>query len=302
MFELSLPGAEPDDLELAARRLSASPRFEVLRRLPSPVERPEAMSTVGNGRRLAILLDTETTGLDHRTDVVVEIAAVAVTYDDLGLHDVVGSFEGLQDPGRPLDPAVARLTGLSDADLVGRSIDLGELEHLVRPASLVVAHNAGFDRPFCERLSPVFADMAWACSMTEIDWQARGTPGRTLGQLLRDVGFFHAGHRALADVHALDRVLRGRCTTSPSPAPFGEMLRRARMPTVEISAIGAPFAVRDVLKKRGYRWRDVGNGGRAWSIVVSEADEGHELEELERICGGHKAPAIRRRTAFDRYR
>lgn len=303
MFRLAMPGHGSEDqaLEEAARRLSASPAFEVLRRLPAPIERPEAMATVGHGRRLAILLDTETTGLDHRTDVVVEIAMIAVTYCDDGLHDVVGRLEALQDPGRPLDPDVSRLTGLSDDDLAGQRIDVEDLERFLAPVSLVIAHNANFDRSFCEALSPIFTERPWACSLSEVDWKARGVEGRTLGQILRKEGFFHSGHRALTDVYALDRVLRGRDASGRTA--FSQMLLRAREPTVEISAVGAPFSARTLLKARGYRWSDGMDGRpRSWWTSVKEICVDLELDWLRSQIADGMKPVTTRRTAHDRFR
>lgn len=34
--------------------------------------------------------------------------------------------------------------------VAGQMIDVGSLRALLDPADLVIAHNAGFDRPFCE--------------------------------------------------------------------------------------------------------------------------------------------------------
>jgi hypothetical protein len=51
--------------------------------------------------------------------------------------------------------------------VAGRSIDISALKALIDPADLIIAHNAGFDRPFCEAFSPIFAGKAWACSNAE---------------------------------------------------------------------------------------------------------------------------------------
>jgi DNA polymerase-3 subunit epsilon len=51
-------------------------------------------------------------------------------------------------PGRPIPPEVTALTGITDAAVRGRRIDDARVAALAASASLVVAHNAAFDRPF----------------------------------------------------------------------------------------------------------------------------------------------------------
>src|SRR5690606_31756979 len=67
---------------------------------------------------------------------------------------------------------------------------------------LVIAHNAAFDRPMLEKHWPVFADKHWACSLADIDWKSEGLGSARLDYLLMRQGWFHDGHRALADAMA----------------------------------------------------------------------------------------------------
>jgi DNA polymerase-3 subunit epsilon len=89
--------------------------------------------------------------------------------------------------------------------VAGHVIDIGQLRVLIEPADLVIAHNAGFDRPFCEVFSPMFAGKAGACSVSEIDWSSRSFEGTKLGYLIGQAGYFHEGHRAVDDCFALTR-------------------------------------------------------------------------------------------------
>jgi DNA polymerase III subunit epsilon len=63
---------------------------------------------------------------------------------------------------------ITNVTGITGEMVAGKLIVMAALRTLVEPADLIIAHNAGFDRPFCEAFSPIFADKAWACSNSEI--------------------------------------------------------------------------------------------------------------------------------------
>lgn len=162
----------PSDEEMATR-IEATGRYRVLRQLvprpvvPIPVPWPAGM-------KLGVVLDTETTGLDHATHEVVELGMLAFTYDDVGVRDVVGVFSGLREPSQPITAEITRITGITDDLVLGQSIDLDAVERFVEPADLVIAHNARFDRPFCEKLARGFDVKRWACSVSEVDWTSLG--------------------------------------------------------------------------------------------------------------------------------
>lgn len=105
-----------------------------------------------------MILDTETTGLNHRKDEIIEIGAVAFTFDAAGtIGDVIGVYGGLQEPSAPNPSGITRLTGITDEMVAGQMIDLHQLHAIIEPADLIIAHNAGFDRQFCEAFSSIFA-------------------------------------------------------------------------------------------------------------------------------------------------
>jgi DNA polymerase-3 subunit epsilon len=43
-----------------------------------------ASRTARQGEKIAVILDTETTGLDHTRDEVIELGMIAFTYDEEG--------------------------------------------------------------------------------------------------------------------------------------------------------------------------------------------------------------------------
>jgi len=266
------------DEEEAAQRLEATGRFRILRKL---VPRPVMPRSESAHPRLAVLVDTETTGLQHAKDEVIEIGAVAFTYDDDGtVGDVIGVYSGLRQPSLPIPPEITRLTGITDEMVAGQEINIDALDALIEPADLIIAHNAGFDRPFCEKLSPSFIPKAWACSVSEIRWADLGFEGNKLGYLVGQSGLFHEGHRATDDCHALLEIL-ARPVGDEMIVPFVELLRSSARSRVRIFAENSPFDMKDHLKARGYRWSD-GSDGRpkAWWTEIDEERYDDELRYL----------------------
>lgn len=94
-----------------------------------------------------VILDTETTGLDHRTgDRVIEIGCVEMIGRRLtGVH-----FHKYLNPERDIDPGAVKVHGLTAEFLADkpRFADIaGEFIEFVRGAELVI-HNAAFDIGF----------------------------------------------------------------------------------------------------------------------------------------------------------
>ncbi|MCV0440553.1 MAG: DNA polymerase III subunit epsilon [Hydrogenophaga sp.] len=242
-------------LEDMARTLEQHADYRVLRRLvpvndfgPAPAD-PQA------GVRQVLLLDTETTGLSHPADRIIELAMLLVQVDvATGLpFGPVACFEGFEDPGMPI-PAIAReVTGISDDMVRGQRLDDAQVQAMVARADLVVAHNAGFDRPFVEARFPVFADKAWACSFADIDWKAAGAGSSKLSALAQDQGWFYDAHRAQVDCHALLQVLC-RPVGPTGGTGLGQLMALASTISYRLRATGSPFESKDLLKARGYRW------------------------------------------------
>ena len=154
--------------------------------------------------RRALYVDCETTGLNVEHDQAIELALLPFTYavGDGRIAEVLHheAQVHLHDPGRPLDPFITDLTGLTDDDLRGRRIDVDAANALIARSNLIVAHNARFDRPFVERALPATRALPWGCSMRDVPWTAHGCPSAALHCLACHYGVFARDrHRALAD-------------------------------------------------------------------------------------------------------
>ena len=255
-------------LDEMAKALNAHADYRVIQRLV-PVTHFDGAAT-GPIKRVAVL-DTETTGLSAVTDVIIELAVVVMDIDTLTGQPVgaVQVFDGFQDPGRPIPKEVQQLTGISDDMVKGQVLDEAALSRVMDGVQWVVAHNAGFDRPFVEQRLPYFADLPWACSFADIAWKKHGVGSAKLEALAAHHGWFYDAHRADMDCHALAAVLG---------APVGEtghngwqvLLAALDAPQYKLQATGAPFDAKDLLKARGYRWDSV---QRVWHTRLSSHAE-----------------------------
>lgn len=288
------------DLAAMAEALSRSTDYRVLRRL---VPRPTSMPPSGQETKIGILLDTETTGLDHSTHEIIELGMVKFDYTPDGrIVGVRDTFSAFNEPSAPIPPEVTALTAITDGIVAGHRIDEAAVNAFVEGAVITIAHNSGFDRKFAERYWPAFEGVAWGCSATEIDWRGHGFAGAQLGYLLNGAGFFHQAHRAVDDCHALLEVLNFTLPTTGVPA-LAALLENARKPTVRIWAEQSPFELKDSLKRRGYRWND-GSDGRpkSWHIDVCETALDEELTFLRtEIYLRHVEPRLQTLTAFTRF-
>ena len=92
------------NLAAMAEALSRSADYRVLRRL---VPREPYQSPAGCETRTGILLDTETTGLDHAKDEIIELGMVAFDYTvDGRIVGVRDTFSAFNEPSAPISTAV----------------------------------------------------------------------------------------------------------------------------------------------------------------------------------------------------
>ena len=187
--------------------LSHDPRFEVdsaeIRLVEDPRER-RPLSELDY-----VVLDTETTGSSPtRGDRLTEVAAVRVREGR-----VVDRFATLVNPGRPIPPAITRLTGITDA-MVGRApvfVDVVEQMLDFFGDAVLVAHNAPFDRAFIDaELGRVYNRALVAPYLCTVQLSRRVVPGLESYRLDSVADYFGVRianrHRALGDAEATGEI------------------------------------------------------------------------------------------------
>jgi DNA polymerase-3 subunit epsilon len=278
--------------DIVAQALEETGEYRIVRKL-QPVERYTEPD--GEQIQLGLILDTETTGLDAQVDDVIELGMVLFEYAPATgrVYRVVDTFDELRDPGRHIPAEITTMTHITDDMVRGRAIDVAAVDAFVARATLVIAHNAAFDRPFVEKQWDVFATKPWGCSMTQVHWRDEGIATQKQELIALYQGFFYDAHRAENDCRALLHILANALPLSGQPA-LKPLLDHAMANDAHIWAIAAPFDAKDALKLRGYRW-STGAGGdpKAWHINVLADELEAELVFLDSIYSGDARSIVR---------
>ncbi len=224
---------------------------------------------------LCCILDTETTGLDHAKDEIIEIAIRKWIYHkrDHYLIKPIEKYSELNEPVRnEISDQITELTGITKEDVKGRKIDWAVVSKMIAESDFVLAHNAGFDRPMIEAIPQVCeisASKIWTCSFKQVDWGKMGFLSAKQELLSIFHGFYYSGHRALTDIDALANILL-------HGDYLKEILANAKTKQVRVDCVQAPFETKDILKQSGFSW-DAPN--RFWTRLVSESD----IDEMKRF-------------------
>ena len=157
-----------------------------------------------------VAFDVETTGLVPGVDRVVELAAIAFQGDE-----VLEGFSRLVNPGVPMLPAAARITGITDQLLAGAPPAAAVFPDFlcVLRRGTPVAHNAAFDVGFvCDELERAGLPAPEGPVLDTRGLARRAFPGRFsygLANLARELNLVTPGaHRALADADSCRQLFR----------------------------------------------------------------------------------------------
>jgi len=223
--------------------------------------------TDGNSIRFAAIIDTETTGLDPKSDRCIE---VAVLLYDVKQAQPVASYaslihaDGNEAYGMPVNAAEAingipgtMLADAPEADIVWRCV-----KWLIKPAQVVIAHRAEFDRQFVPDL-----ERPWICSKVDVRWPGQ-MRGDHLVQLALALGLGVASaHRAASDVDTLARILT---RVAEKGHDLEALLLHALRPKVLYFA-QVSYDDRQKAKDHGFMW-DQAKYGKNWYRFMPPED------------------------------
>src|SRR5215472_3420812 len=132
-------------IEQAIEALATTGDYRILRRV-KPLQEVLQIPQLSFG----LALDVETTGLNHKTDTVIEFAAARFQYDriDGHIYGVQGRYSTFIDPGCDIPAEITDITCITNEMVRGCTFEGPAIDGILEGAALVVAHNAAFDRPF----------------------------------------------------------------------------------------------------------------------------------------------------------
>ena len=219
------------------------------------------------------VIDLETDGLDPQYNEILEIAVAIIAIDQQGrIIEIESEKCGLQQPSRPIDPQIEKITGITDAMVAGKRLAPQKIAEHLQAADACLAFHAAFDRRHLEMLVPEVGEMPWICAMADVDWHALGFDGRAQGHLLMQAGMFNpTAHRAADDVASLIHLLAHECRDGRTVMAYA--LAGARSPTWRFEASDLPYRLRKDVYRRGYRYSQRGVNHK----LVREADYDAEV-------------------------
>lgn len=247
-------GTQASSFEIASAVLPGTPR-SVVDAYATLAERAQNRS-FGLIEDDVVVLDTETTGLSHRENELIEIAAAR-----LRGREVVERFDTFVKPAALIPPEITALTNITNADVAhapSAEEAVARLAEFVGGAP-VIAHNASFDRGFIEsvRGGEDVSDI-WIDSLALSRIALPRLKSHKLASMAELFGCSSVSHRANADVDALCGVWRILlCALDDLPA--GLMRRMADMhpdvpwsyrPIFSFLAGGHPDAVFSLVSAR----------------------------------------------------
>lgn len=258
--------------------------FRVLRRLPYSTDTdtpfPQQIAELVGDEINIIILDSETTGLDCENDEMIELGLLGITYSPSKeqISTIYGCASFFEQPSIPIPEVITKITGIKDADVLGHRFNDTQVESIFQNCSLVIAHNAKFDRGFFDKRFPQLSNLRWACSIKEVDWCSYNLEGNKLLVLLFQLGYFYEAHRADIDCIATLRLFQDVQRALP------ELIASSKKTSVKIKCHTAPYHVKDTLKERGYIWDDSNPNAKHWYTTVDQKDLGEEVSWLKILC------------------
>lgn len=269
----------------AEKTLREHPDYRVLRRIPWTVGEYqkyfplELNKPVGDEINL-IIVDTETTGLDKNQHEMIELGLIKFTYSPSKnqVTKVLGCVSFFEQPKEPITEELFKVHGITNDMVAGHTFPVEQIQQIFSDVSLVIAHNASFDRGFFDKRFERLANLPWACSIKEVAWDNYGYEGSKLLYLLYQTEYFYSAHRADIDCIATLWLFLH------SQGSLAEILSNSAKQNTIIRCFYAPYNVKDALKERGYRWQDAQAPMKHWYREVEQQELAEEMAWLSELC------------------
>ena len=175
------------------------------------------------------VIGTASTGLGE-FDQPISVAVVTLEVTLLKGNKVreISCFHESTEPTVPIHPAAFAVHGLTLEMLRGKRLNAQKLWDTLRPANVLVAHNAKFHRQLLAQFCPGIGLSTWSCSM----WGSDYWRGNSLDSLCMEFSVSRPlPHNALANAMALSEVLFKRSGKTDKSSTFmGGLLRNPWAP------------------------------------------------------------------------
>lgn len=179
------------------------------------------------------ILDIETTGGQYNEEGITEIAIYR--FDG---HEIVDQFSSLVNPERPIQPYVAKLTGITN-QMVSRAPKFYEIAKRVveiTDSCTLVAHNANFDSRI---LKTEFNRLGYAyerkslCTVELSKILLPGLPSYSLGKLTKHLGIpLSNRHRAQGDAKATVSLFQLLLSKDSNKTIIGQSIKHQEKTTL----------------------------------------------------------------------
>lgn len=251
--------------------------YRLIKRLPEYHDLPHVFHEAIGPTKDIVIVDMETTGFDTVADEAIQLAMIHVTIDtDYGrLVSVNKTYNMFNEPLLTvISEKITELTGITPGMVKGCEFNVSEVMEFVGDSknTYIVAHNSKFDYKFAVRYFPELENYQWGCTMADINWLGEfGIGSNKLEFIAFQNGYFYDAHNALVDCFAVVSAFK------ENEGVITSLIDNLSVQKFSVSAVGAPFEIKDKLKENHFRW----NGDRkVWykpDLVKEEVEDALRL-------------------------